>query len=360
MRFQVTRRPIAILLALALLAPSVAAAAAGPFSASPIHATAAAKKKKKQTCLVKRRIGGRLVQVYTRKRILTVVHTGGQLVVVKKYVYVKKRGACKKPPRRCVIKKRVNGKLVTVYRTVIRRVRKRRHGKVIVVKRKVKVPKKGKCPKKTTAPSTNPGTPVTLTLSPGSQASLDFSGDGSFVRTAGLSGTIKGFTEGPLLLNAPNTVNLSSANLQVAKTNIFVDDQCSGSVSPTIRTGDGTVALLDDSAKNTSTVDTVAQTITAIVHLRLRVNVELRNGEDGCAADYIKTGYTEMRVQALFKGKLDTTGGNLTAILDSNQALVDDATACVSPGDPSQPCNGFVIPFPFLLTSHVVAAVALG
>ena len=352
------RRPIAIILVLALLAPSVAEAAVAPFSASPAHAAAAAKKKKR-TCLVKRRIGGKLVQVYQRKRILTVVNRGGQLVVTKRLVYVKKRGPCK-TVKRCVIKKRVNGKLVTVYRTVVRRVRKRRRGKVIVVKRKVKVPKKGKCPKKTTAPSSNAGTPITLTLSPGSNATLDFAGDGSFVRTADLSGVIKGFTTGPLLLNAPNTVNLSSADLHVASTNIFVDDQCSGTVSPTIRTGDGTVALLDDSAKNTSTVDTVAQTITAIVHLRLRVNIELRDGEDGCGKDYIKTGYTEMRVQALFKGKLDTTGGNLTAILDSNQALVDDATACVSPGDPTQPCNGFVIPFPFLLSSHVVAAVALG
>ena len=362
MTLQPTRRSLAVLLVLALLAPSMAAAAA-PFSApQPPSSQASAKKKKakkKATCLVKKRVGGRLIQVYVRKRVLTVVKRGGQLVVTKKTVFVKKRGKCK-VVKKCVIKKRVNGKLVTQYTTAIKRVRKRRNGRVIVVRKKVKVPKKGKCPKKTKAPSAA-GTPITLTLSSGSNATLDFNGDGStLVRTADLSGQIKGFTNGALKLNAPNEVRLSSADLHVATTNIFIDDQCSGEVTPTIRTGDGTVALLDDSRSSTSTVDTQAQTITAIVHLRLRVNIELRNGDDGCHGDYIKTGYTEMPVQALFKGKLDTTGGNLTAILDSNQALVDDATACVKPGNPTDPCNGFVIPFPFLLTSHVVAAVALG
>src|SRR3954451_13131699 len=362
MTLQPTRRPLAILVVLALLAPSMIAVAAPWAAPPPPNSQAAAKKKKKtkkkRTCLVKRRVGGRLIQVYVRKRLLTVVKRGGQLVVTKKTVFVKKRGKCK-VVKKCVIKKRVNGKLVTQYTTVVRRVRKRRNGKVIIVRRKVKVPKRGKCPKKTTAPSL--GTPITLTLRPPSNAVLDFNGDGTtLVRTADLSGTIKGFTEGPLKLNQPNSVKLSAGNLHVSTVNIFVDDLCGNEVTPTIRTGPGTEAILDDSRVSTSTVDTQAQTITAIVHLKLRVSIELRNGDDGCHGDYIKTGYTEMPVQALFKGKLDTTGGNLTAVIDSNQALVDDATACVSPGEAAQPCNGFVIPFPFLLTSHVVAAVALG
>jgi hypothetical protein len=363
MTLQPTRRPLAILVVLALLAPSTIAVAAPWAAPPPPDSQTAAKKKKKKTkrkstCLVKRRVGGRLIQVYVRKRVLTVVKRGGQLVVTKKTVFVKKRGRCK-VVKKCVIKKRVNGKLVTQYKTVTRRVRKRRNGRVIVVRKKVKVPKKGKCPKKTKAPST--GTPITLTLQSPSNAVLDFNGDGTtLVRSAELSGTIKGFTEGPLKLNQPNVVKLSAGDLHVSTVNIFVDDLCGNEVTPTIRTGPATEAILDDSRVSTSTVDTQAQTITAIVHLKLRVSIELRNGDDGCHNEYIKTGYTEMPVQALFKGKLDTTGGNLTAIIDSNQALVDDATACVSPGEAAQPCNGFVIPFPFLLTSHVVAAVALG
>src|SRR3954451_6120513 len=227
MTLQPTRRPLAILVVLALLAPSMIAVAAPWAAPPPPNSQAAAKKKKKtkkkRTCLVKRRVGGRLIQVYVRKRVLTVVKRGGQLVVTKKTVFVKKRGKCK-VVKKCVIKKRVNGKLVTQYKTVIRRVRTRRNGRVIVVRKKVKVPKKGKCPKKTTAPSA--GTPVTLTLSPGSSATLDFPGDGkTFVRAADLTGNIKGFTDGPLLLTAPNTVNLSSGALHVAPTNIFIDDQ---------------------------------------------------------------------------------------------------------------------------------------
>src|SRR3954453_18903470 len=253
MTFQ-PRRPLAIMLVLAVLAPSVAAAAAPLAAPSPPSSQTAAKKKKKKkkkrTCLVKRRVGGRLIQVYVRKRVLTVVKRGGQLVVTKKVVFVKKRGKCK-VVKKCVIKKRVNGKLVTQYTTVIRRVRKRRNGRLIVVRKKVKVPKKGKCPKKAKAPSAA-GTPITLTLQAPSSAVLDFNGDGTtLVRSAELTGTIKGFTDGALKLNAPNTVNLSSANLQIATTNIFIDDQCNGEVTPTIRTGDHTLALLDDSRKNT-------------------------------------------------------------------------------------------------------------
>src|SRR4051794_26123739 len=191
MTLQPTRRSLAIVLVLALLAPSMVAVAAPWAAPVPPGAQPAAKKKKKskkkkkRTCLVKRRVGGRLIQVYVRKRVLTVVKRGGQLVVTKKTVFVKKRGKCK-VVKKCVIKKRVNGKLVTQYKTVIRRVRKRRNGRVIVVRKKVKVPKKGKCPKKTKAPST--GTPITLTLQSPSNAVLDFNGDGTtLVRTADLS-----------------------------------------------------------------------------------------------------------------------------------------------------------------------------
>src|SRR3954465_5924222 len=117
MTLQRTRRPLAIMLVLGLVAPSLAAAAApfaDPAPSSPNVAAKKKKAKKKRTCLVQRRVGGRLIQVYVRKRVLTVVNRGGQLIVSKKFVYVKKRGKCK-VVKRCVIKKRVNGKLVTQY-----------------------------------------------------------------------------------------------------------------------------------------------------------------------------------------------------------------------------------------------------
>ncbi len=307
-------------------------------------------RKKSKLCVVKRLVNGKLRTVYTHTYVYKFVKRHGVRVRVIRRVRVKMRAHCTK----ACVKTKVRGlRLVTVYRKRRVRVRIIRHGRIVSVIRKRKVPVLVACPKNKNG-TTVLGTPVTITLLQGSTATLDFQ---AFTRTTDLSGTVKGFSPGKINLNSDVNFTFTSARLNVAPTGVFIDDACNGEVSASIETDPNTYALLDDSKSNIGTL--TGNSIVASENLILRVPLDLRNNDTGCHDPYLTTGYAEIPFRVTLGGKLGSQNGSLVANLTSAEQFLD-ADACLSLGDPTQPCNGLAIPFPFFIATHVVGRVDLG
>jgi hypothetical protein len=348
--------------AVALLANAASARPADPVAqaAAQIHSVAAqvrhaeaAKKKKRhkhKLCVVKKLINGKLRPVYTHSYVYRFVKRGGVRVRVIRRIRVKMRARCSA----ACVKTKVKGlRVVTVFKKRRVRVKIIRHGRIVSVIRKKKVPVLVACPKNKNG-NTVLGTPVTITLLDGSTATLDFQ---SFQRTTALSGAVKGFSPGKINLNSDVNFTFTSARLNVAPTGIFIDDDCNGEVSASIQTDPNTYAILDGTLSNTGTL--TGNSIVASENLILRVPLDLRNDNTGCHNPYLTTGYAELRFRVTLGGKLGSQNGQLVATLNSAEQFVD-ADACLALGDPTKPCDGFAIPFPFFIATHVVGRVDLG
>jgi hypothetical protein len=168
---------------------------------------------------------------------------------------------------------------------------------------------------------------------------------------------VKGFSPGKINLNSDVNFTFTSARLNVAPTGIFIDDSCFGEVSASIQTDPNTYAILDDAKSNIGTLS--GSTIVASENLILRVPLDLRNDNGGCHQPYLTTGYAELKFRVTLGGKLGSQNGSLVANLTSAEQYVD-ADACLALGDPTQPCSGLAIPFPFFISTHVVGRVDLG
>ena len=305
-------------------------------------------------CVVKRRDSkGKLRTVYERRYVYSGRGRRRKIVL--------KRFPLKAPcSKRCVRTR--NGKTVYVKRkklvTVKRRVRvggrATKRFKLVRVRKTVRVPVLIKCPKASSEGEIL-GTPITITLREGSFATLDF---GAFTRRANLTGQVKGFAPGRIDISKDTSFTITRGKINVAPTAVFIDDECFGEVTAAIRTGKDTHAEVNTS--RTSTGSLVGGDITSVVYLRLKAPIELRNGEEGCFNPYITTGYTETELRIPLFGELETSGGFLGINLNSGTQLLDEFDACLEPGDPTRPCSGFSIPFPFLLRTRVVAELAFG
>ena len=303
-------------------------------------------------CVVKRRDSkGKLRTVYERRYVYARVRRGGKIRRVIKLKRFRLRAPCSK---RCV--KQRNGRTVYVKRKKRVTVKRRVRGKVRLVRvvRRVRVPVLVKCPR-AAGEGEVLGTPVRITLRDGSFATLDF---GHFTRRATLSGQVRGYSPGRIDIAKDTNIIITSGRIDVAPTAIFIDDECNGEVTAAIRTGSATNATIDTTRQSTATL--VGGDITSIVRLKLRAPIELRNGELGCDEPYITTGYTETTLRIPLFGELETSGGFLGVRLNSGTQLLDEFDACLEPGDPTIPCLGFTIPFPFLLRTRVVAELEFG
>jgi hypothetical protein len=258
----------------------------------------------------------------------------------------------KKKRKLCVVRKKVRGKFKIVYVKKRVTVKVKKNGKTIKVKKVKKVPKKAPCKKKKS--TTIYGTPITVVLAPDSVGHLDFS---AFVRDAPLTGSLKGYVVGGVQLNKPITVILTSGKINIEPTPVFIDDNCGGDVTASIRTGP-TYATLDTSKSNTAAL--VNNTVTSVVHLKLRTTIELRDGDNGCNQPYLQTGYTEMNITQNLFGKLASGAGGLALKLSSAPQLLEDFSICLALGDPGNPCNGFQVPFPFLFGASVDGLLKIG
>jgi hypothetical protein len=351
----------ALLIAFALAVVGVgatypAASAQGAHGAAKAQDAAKKKKKKarKRTCRVRRLVGGRLRYVTHRVWRYKTVRRGGRRVRVIVRKRVAFRTSCK---RRCVLTR--NGKVVyrRVRKKVLvpRRVNGRR--RLVRVRKRVKVPRLVVCTGDRN--DTILGTPITITLTEGSVGLLDF---GAFIREAPLRGSVRGFIPGRFDISALTddvTFTLTRGRIEVQPVGIFIDDECGGEVSAAIRTSPDTHVDLDQSRESTGTLFADSGRIQSIVRVLLIAPLELRNGEQGCTAPYITTGYTQTPIRLSLNGKLSFSG-SLGVNLSSGEQLLDEFDACIDPGDPTEPCDGFAIPFAFVLTTKIVATMEIG
>jgi hypothetical protein len=244
---------------------------------------------------------------------------------------------------------------VPIYRTVKKTVTVKKGNRLVKVKKKVRVHTYEKC--KTTGAGAA-GAPVKVTLLSGSYATLDF---GAFVRQAPITGTLTGLIPGGYKLSQDNQINLTRGNLQLGRTDVFIDDDChGGQVSAAIRTGTPTNVLLDPTRQSISTL-TAAGAVTATAYTKIQLPLELRNDDDGCDQPYITTGYTEFAQTFFLKGKIGKSTGLAKLTLTSPPDPLD-VQACLSPGSPTSPCNNsaMIIPLPIIVSTNLLVSIKVG
>jgi hypothetical protein len=328
-------------LLVALLAALPSGVSANPTD-SPKASAAAAK------CVAQIRKGNKLVPVYQKTYVYKYVKTApGKYNRVVKRVRRKVKVSCAK---QCVVMKKKKGKRRPVYVTKRVKVKIKRGNRILTVKRRKRVYKYGRCP----ASSSNTlGVPVRISILDGSYASLDF---GAFQRQAPVSGTFKGFIPGKIQLNSDTQVTLTGGSIGIGETPVFIDDDCDGQVSAAIKTGQPATVTLDPTKTSTATLFATG-TVTSIAYTIIRLPLNLRNDDQGCNSPYITTGYSEFAHTFFLKGKVGD--GGLTSLTLTSAPDTLDVVACLSQGQPSQPCNGFQIPLPILVATKLKAAIDL-
>jgi hypothetical protein len=327
----------------AFLAALPSAAATRSPADSPSASAAAAK------CVAQIRKGNKLVPVYERTYVYKYVRKTGSATYkrVVKQVRRKVKVSCAK---QCVVMKKKKKKLRPVYVTKRIKVKIKRGNRILTVKRRKRVYKYGRCP---STSSNTLGVPVKINVLDGSYALLDF---GAFTRQAPVSGSFKGFIPGKIQLASDNQVNLTGGSITLGQTPVFIDDDCNGEVSAAIRTGDPTTVSLNPARQSVATLFQ-SGTVTSTAYTTIRLPLDLRNEDDGCHKPYISTGYSEFTQTFFLKGKVGD--GGLTALTLTSAPDVLDVVACLSPGQPTQPCNGFQIPLPILVSTKLRVSIDL-
>jgi hypothetical protein len=277
---------------------------------------------------------------------------GFKRVIVKVKVSVKRSCAA----GACVQARKLRGTYRPIYDVRLAKTKVVKKGRIVTAKRRKRVYRFGDC-----ASLPDPelfGTKVKVDILPGSYALLDFD---QFQRQAVIQGTLGGFIPGKFVLNSDYKINLTTANLSVAQTNVFIDDECGGTPTATVRTGSPfTVKLLGNTSN--SKADNFSTflrngTVTALTQLRIRMPLELRNGETGCTQRYISTGYAEYDHRFFFSGKLGVKKLAALQLNSSKEIIV--VYACLQRGLPTQPCQNdiFIVPLPILISTQVIAKV---
>ena len=252
--------------------------------------------------------------------------------------------------KQCVLYRKKMGKKRPVYSIKRVKVKAKRRGRIVTVKKRRRVYRYTVC--KLTGDET--GVPVSIDVLAGSYATLDF---GSFQRRANVRGQFKGFIPGKINLKNDTQITLTKGQLNLGQTNVFIDADCNDTVSAAIRTGNPSIVKLNPSRTSTSTLF-VSGSVTATAYTLIRLPLEFRNDDDGCDKPYITSGYTEFAKTFFLKGKLATDTG-LTKLQLVSVPDPLDVEACLSPGNPNQPCSGFIIPLPIIVSTKLFVAVDL-
>ena len=85
--------------------------------------------------------------------------------------------------------------------------------------------------------------------------------------------------------------------------------------------------------------------------------LELRNDDAGCNDPFITTGYSEFKHTFFFRGKVGPAG--LVKLQVSSPPDTLNVVACLTPGTPTQPCNGFQVPIPILVSTKLTVRIDL-
>lgn len=256
--------------------------------------------------------------------------------------------------RQCARTKVVKGKRKPVYRKLRRRVTVKKGNHIVHRKKKVRWYRWQRCPR--LSGNGVAGTPLEITILPGSVVHLDF---GAFQRDMTLSGDLSGFVPGGFKTSADNQINLTRADIGMGATDVFIDNECNGEVSAAIRTNGQSNAILDPGKTSTSTL-TADGGLTASLYTRIHLALDLRDGELGCHKGYISTGYQDIAKTFFVKGKVDAKNGGLTRIKLTSAPEPFDAEACLSPGPATSPCNGIAIPLPIIINLEVYVKIKVG
>jgi len=344
--------------ALLLACGSVSLALGATPAGKAADAEAAAKKKKKaKTCIIHRYTGSGKkvvfkVYVYQYK---TVRRNGRRVrTIVKRKVPL--RGSCAKSKACVKVKVTAVGKVAIVYSRKKVRVRVKKGNKLVYRTVKKKVPVLGKCVKPGTT-AADLGVPVKITILPAiSKATLDF---GSFTRETPIGGTIKGYSPQPKIdITKDIPIIFTSAAITLGSTPIFIDQDCNDRVTAALRTGKGANVILDGSRESTSLLTTQG-VVTASTFFKVRLPLELRDGENGCDKPYISTQYSEWPLKLFLTGKLDPKTGLTKLRVRSAPILASDLIVCLNPGLQTEPCSGFQIPLPIFISTDVYVTVDL-
>ena len=338
----------ALLAILVFVATTSAAGSTSASSSSADQVQAGAAKVAMCNALIQK--GKKLVAVYEKVYKYKFVKVKGKKQYKRKIVKVRQR--MKVPcSKQCVLMKKKKKKLRPVYVVVKKKVKVPRRGRLVTVKKRIRTYKFTKCKAKS---GSTLGTPVTITVLDGSKAILDF---GAFQREAPVTGQLKGFVPGGINLSADSQVTLTSGELRLQPTAVFIDDDCNGEVSAAIRTGDPTRVLLNKSRTSISTVFANGN-VTSTAYMVVRVPLELRNDDTGCHVPYITTGYSEFQQTFFLKGKLDPKLALSRLKLVSAPDPVD-VPVCLSAGPATSPCNGFEIPLPIMISTQLYVSIKL-
>jgi hypothetical protein len=216
-------------------------------------------------------------------------------------------------------------------------------------KRKCKVVKvhghkKKKCHRVKVKPKHKPKAtriPVTTTVLPGSQATLDF-GNGT-VRTVALSGKLTGYIPGKIHLGTDTKALLTGGSIAVAPTDIFSD----GCASPVwARSNPATTIRLDPAKTNSATLAANGN-VTADAGVIIRTVVDQR-AENACDQPLAPSGYADSTAFVHLAGKVG--GGGLTSLQLTAAPYPLALNACMVPGDPAAPCAATPVQYPTTAT----------
>jgi hypothetical protein len=339
------RRPAVRLLFCAWLVAMLAALPTAGAGADPVAKSAASSK-----CAAKILKKGKYVTLFEstyRYKFVRVKKKSKRFKRVVKRVRVAVKVSCS---RQCVLYRTKKGKKRPVYSIKRVKVKAKRHGRIVTVKKRRRVYKYTVCKDL----GTETGVPVAIDIIQGSYANLDF---GTFQRKVNVRGQFRGFIPGKINLKNDTQITLTKGQLNLGQTNVFIDDDCNDQVSAAIRTGNPALVKLDPSRTSTSTLF-VSGTVTATAYTLIRLPLEFRNDDDGCTKPYITSGYTEFAKTFFLKGKLQPdTGLTKLKLVSAPDPL--DVEACLSPGNPTQPCSGFIIPLPIIVSTQLFARVDL-
>jgi hypothetical protein len=253
--------------------------------------------------------------------------------------------------KQCVKVVKKKGKYQNVFSIKRVKVKVKKRNRIVTVKKRQRVYRFTDCKELPSAEEL--GTPVKVTINPGSYALLDF---GSFTRQAPIAGTLRGFVPGRIKLGTDVQVTLTRGGVNIGQTNVFIDDACNGQVSAAIRTGNPTRVAIDSTKTSTATL-LQSGTATSIFNASIQLPLELRNEDTGCNDPYITTGYSVFNKTFFLRGKVGQ--GGLSKLVVTSPPDTLEVVACLTPGIPTQPCTGFQVPIPILVSVRVSVGIDL-
>lgn len=195
-----------------------------------------------------------------------------------------------------------------------------------------------------------PRIPVTTTVLPGSQVTIDFGG--GVVRTIPLTGTVKGYVPGLIHVNTDTTVLLTQAHITPAPTDIFTDSCPSPAL---VRSDPASSIGIDPSKTSTATLHSSGD-VTSTTNVVIRLVLDERQS---CGQPPFTTGYTDNAATVPLSGHVQPSTGLSNLELDSPPYPLTLA-GCSTAGTPTTPCAGSPTTYTTTATVKLFVKLSIG